>query len=98
MQSIRIIATPRGQAPLSIREKWIGTVIPLADQNTKGIQIGVAGGQPENVGGYKVNPREAVNRLEQNHPEAAAWWNSNFPVDTVSAFVFAQDVCELVET
>lgn len=97
MRSIRITSTPPGQAPLEIREKWIGVIIPLIQQNTKGIQVGVAGGQPENVGGYRVNPREAVNCLAKTSPEASSWWNENFPVDSALAFAFSKDVCELIE-
>ena len=30
MASIRIIATPAGEAPLHVREAWVGLVLPLA--------------------------------------------------------------------
>ena len=30
-RTIRIIATPSGQAPLWVREKWVGLELPLAD-------------------------------------------------------------------
>ena len=36
MRSIRIIATPPGEAPEHIREAWIGTEIPLFSQRDDG--------------------------------------------------------------
>jgi len=36
MRSIRIIATPPGEAPEHIREAWIGTVIPLLSRRDDG--------------------------------------------------------------
>lgn len=95
--SIRIIATPPGQAPDHIRMQWVGVVIPLANNDAVGIQVGVRGGAPENGDGYKVNSRDAVECLRKKSPEAADWWDNNFPVDRAQSFVFRKDVCELVE-
>ena len=51
MTSIRIIATPLGQAPKWVREEWIGIEIPLAEQDPGCLEIGILGGPAQNAGG-----------------------------------------------
>ena len=96
MKAIRIIATPPGQAPLWVREEWIGLVIPLAEHNVLGTQIGVNGGQPENLGGYKVRTSDAINQLKRKSTEASSWWEQSMHLPSIPQLVFAKDVCELV--
>jgi hypothetical protein len=97
MKSIRIIATPPGQAPLEIREKWIGTIIPLADQEVKGTQLGVKGGEAQNLGGHHVDTDVAIASLEKVSPEAADWWKQNVALREIPQLVFAREVCEVIE-
>ena len=54
MGSIKIITTPPGQAPEEVRQEWVGLIIPLAEQETGGFQMGVLGGTAKNVGDYQV--------------------------------------------
>jgi hypothetical protein len=91
---IRIIAAPPGEAPLHIREAWIGVV--LATRSEKPAQfpsLGVLTGPGNLVGqfvaalrgrvaieyGYAVNARDAIDTLARSRPDAAAWWRENAP-------------------
>ena len=40
---VRIIATPPGEAPLWVREKWVGLELPLAQRSTNAIAKPTAG-------------------------------------------------------
>jgi len=97
MSSIKIIATPPGQAPKWVRDGWIGVEIPILKQPTGGIQMGVCGGKAENAGGHQVATHEAVEALRKKSPEAADWWKKNFSLASISSLVFSKDVCQVVE-
>jgi hypothetical protein len=96
MSSIKIISTPPGQAPEEIRREWVGVIIPLCEQETKGLQVGVKGGKPENLGGYQVNTLDATKELRKKSPEAANWWEENFHLPSIPKLVFSRAVCELL--
>ena len=95
--NIRIVSTPRGQAPEWVRNEWVGLVLPVADQSAKGVQAGALGGRPENQGGYPVNTTVALEALESKSPEAATWWKSNLPLARCPQLVFGREFCEVVE-
>ena len=96
MSSVRIISIPPGQAPEWVRKKWVGLVIPLPEQETSGLQMGVRGGKAENQGGYQVETREAIRRLEDKSPEASRWWRENLIPEATPRLVFSRAVCELI--
>lgn len=80
---MRITTTPSGQAPLAIREKWIGVEIPFLEIGMpEGSVHGVLNGEkvkPQN--GFTVDQETAISALRQKSPEAADWWNENgFPM------------------
>jgi hypothetical protein len=52
---IRIVDTPPGEAPVAIRNAWIGIVLPLVP--------GVVGPQPALVSGVLSGPRGALSAL-----------------------------------
>jgi hypothetical protein len=92
---IRIIAIPPGEAPLWVREKWVGLELPLADGDsvvqvfTSGVLSGPRNrflaiiwgllGRLKVQSGYPVYVKEALGILEQTAPEAAMWWRENVP-------------------
>jgi hypothetical protein len=92
---IRIIAVPPGEAPLWVREKWVGLDLPVARYSGRGkfITMGVLSlpgsvlaqwlavfrGRAERIAGYAVEALPAVEILACAHPEAAAWWRENTP-------------------
>jgi hypothetical protein len=93
--SVRIVGVPPGEAPLWVREKWVGLELPLARHSTPRelftfgvlsgprtwlVQMwGVVRGRARRVSGYVVEGARAVDILERSSPEAAAWWREHAP-------------------
>lgn len=64
---------------------------------------GVRGGKPDpkNLGGYAVNPDDAINALRQFGRLSATDWWFHWRTDTslgmlAYSLVFSKDVCELI--
>ncbi len=96
MSSIRIVSIPPGQAPEWVRKEWIGVEIPLSEQKSDGIQMGIHGGKAENADGHQVDTDKAIEALQKKSPRAAAWWKENVPLTAIPQLVFSKKVCELV--
>jgi hypothetical protein len=94
MATIRIVSTPPGEAPLEIRQAWIGLVLPLHRPTPKttfsfGVLSGpksffeiiwaIVTGRADKSTVYLVNAKTAIESLEITRPEAAAWWRENAP-------------------
>ncbi len=94
MDSIKIIATPPGQAPEEVRQQWVGLTIPLATQEKGGFQMGVLGGAAKNLGGYQVLSRDALHLLLAKSQPAYRWFVENAFFG--SHLVFARHVCEFL--
>jgi hypothetical protein len=93
--SVRIIGVPPGEAPLWVREKWVGLELLLTrypaprDYFTFGVlsqpaeclaQLwAVARGRARRVAGFAVEGARAIEVLERSSPEAAAWWREHAP-------------------
>jgi len=91
--AIRIIAVPPGEAPLWVREKWVGLELPLAfdaaahDYRGFGVVSGpptflrqlwaLVRGRAERISGYAVEGAHAVDILQSSSSEAAAWWRTH---------------------
>ncbi len=89
--TIRIVTTPPGEAPQSIREAWIGLELPLAksrDQGRKLAVMGVRSWKGIFMTGYAVEGRVALEYLATRSPTAAAWWRENVPHVLKSGFQF----------
>lgn len=43
MHAIRIVDVPPGEAPLEVRQAWVGLVLPLAQRNSKAKRIPILG-------------------------------------------------------
>jgi hypothetical protein len=94
MASVRIKSTPPGEAPPSIREAWVGLVLPVFRKNPGYyLASGVLTG-PRSVmdgilnffafrfqlqRGFAVPSLVAVEILEKSKPDAARWWRENAP-------------------
>ncbi len=99
-QSVTIVATPGGEAPLDIREAWEGLTLPLSYPAPHTVDtIGVLSltRQPPRVG-YLVDGRQAVNILAGKDPQAATWWleHASHVVEEGYCLVFSAEVCEAV--
>jgi hypothetical protein len=93
--TIRITAVPPGEAPLWVREKWVGLELPAVGYSApKGFFAyrvlssphsmlaqwwGVVRGRAERISGYAVEAGSAIDVLATSSPEAAAWWRENAP-------------------
>ena len=92
---IRIVAVPPGEAPLWVREKWVGLDLPVAHYSgsrkfiTTGVLslprsmlaqwLAVFRGRAGLTAGYAVEALPAIGILAKASPEAAAWWRENTP-------------------
>jgi hypothetical protein len=100
---IRIIATPPGEAPESVRRAWIGMELSLAPGSTESPQAISAGGVLSGeIGGtclgFVVEGRDAITALRFHDPVAAAWWRENVP-DITSEWYglgFPAEVCDVI--
>jgi hypothetical protein len=93
--AVRIVAVPPGEAPLWVRQKWVGLDLPvmryavhrkfhafgaLARPRSWPAQwAAVLRGQAELIAGYAVEAAPAVGIRSKVSPEAAAWWRENTP-------------------
>src|SRR5207237_5604884 len=92
MSSIRITSVPPGEAPLEIREAWVGLVLPLYRQRAGAyFTSGVLSRPRGKLGilrhllafryqlqrGYVVSSSAAIGVLEAANPAAARWWRDN---------------------
>jgi hypothetical protein len=92
---IRVIATPPGEAPKSIRDAWVGIELPVLrrGRTVTSRGLGVLSGPKSHLGqlwawlrgkgeretGYAISGAAAVAALEASRPEAAAWWREHAP-------------------
>lgn len=113
-RSIRIVSTPPGDAPLWVREKWVGLELPIVGTSSSqllGVSVNVAPtvfhhlwavicGRSEKIHGYRVEAKRAVDILAISSPEAAEWWRQNTPgfLRGGRLFVFHAEACRLNET
>lgn len=97
MPKIKILATPPGQAPKWVREEWVGVEIPIPEQESGGIQMGIQCGNAENTDGYQVETRAAIEALRIKSPEAARWWEYTFLLAFPPRLVFSGNVCEVIQ-
>src|SRR5437764_13146902 len=88
--TVRIIAVPPGEAPLWVRQRWVGLDLPVMRYaaHRQLLAFGVRSrphswpaqwaavfrGQAELIAGYAVEAAPAVGILAKASPEAAAWW------------------------
>jgi len=100
MGTIRIIKTPDGEAPLWVREAWVGLELPCILKKDESDQAsGVLSKKPyeHRSGCWYVLQDLALDFLEIAHPKAAEWWYAQgFPHED-SAFTFNEDEAEYVE-
>ena len=94
-RTVRIIAVPPGEAPLWVREKWVGLDLPVARYSGKSkfIALGILSsprsmlaqwlavfrGRAELIAGYAVEALPAIDILARASPEAAGWWREHAP-------------------
>lgn len=91
---ILITATPEGEAPLDVRESWIGTVLPVREDSTKRISDRHDG----NANTYPVITEDAIKALRlQGRGESADWWRFHFEAGIIkNELHFTNEECEKI--
>lgn len=102
---IRITKVPAGEAPLWVREAWVGTVIPCdpyfgyGDNPEKGVlSLKENDGVRRKLCSFAVLQEDAIGILRDYSPRAAMWWQIHgFPRDTPGEdrFSFTEDEAEV---
>ena len=92
VSGIRIVSAPIGEAPLWVREAWIGCELPLRDPREQTVPtVGVLSGPRSCIGwivakwarrivretGYVVDSAVAVKLLSARRLDAADWWHKH---------------------
>jgi hypothetical protein len=93
--TVRITSVPPGEAPLWVREKWVGLELPIygpaiprnyrtvgvvtGPSSLPGLLLAVLRRRTQNTPGYMVSGEAALVALEEVSPDAAAWWRANAP-------------------
>jgi hypothetical protein len=111
--AIRIVAVPPGQAPLWVRESWVGLELPaFRNRPYKRHTVGVLErprpaqflwdvvcGRVQTTTGYMVETLQAVEILDLATATAASWWRQNTPhlLRPKRYLLFPVEVCEIVE-
>jgi hypothetical protein len=101
-RQFQIIAVPPGEAPLTVREAWVGCILPLlpgVEGPEPTAARGVTSGLPkERSFSFKVRALDAFSVLEQKNAEAANWWKEHTPqlFQPGKLLSFRAEVCELL--
>jgi len=85
---IRVVKVPEGEHPLSVREVWVGMVLPCFSELRRHDHVWYA----------DVPMFEALIILKDQNPRAFKYWMNNFDPDVIweSNFSFKEDeVCIL---
>jgi hypothetical protein len=96
---MRITSAPTGQAPLEVREKWIGVEIPFLDIGMPtGSVRGVLDGQKVKLhSAFTVDQVEALSALRKKSSKAADWWaRMGFPIEGAQ-FTFNVECAEVID-
>jgi len=98
MPLILITETPPGEAPLEVRQQWVGLILPVAENvpPTRVFEVGVLGGEAIEPGGYPVETVVAIQELEKKSQAAAQWWKENIYPMIMPWLVFQKNYCELI--
>ena len=101
---IRFTSVPKGGAPISIREQWIGVEVPClfshdgVPKKGDGMRDVITGLDVPDYPGYIVLQTMAINALQEKSPEAAAYWNEcGFPNHNLALFLFSLESAEIVK-
>ncbi len=102
--TVRFTSAPRGGAPLSIREQWIGVEVPCLfshdglPQRGDSLHDVVTGMEIPDYPGYIILQTMAIEELRKKSPEAADYWNSSgFPLHSFAIFLFSLESAEVVK-
>jgi hypothetical protein len=106
---IEIVGIPDGEAPLEIREQWVGLVLPVTSGVCREPRGVVTGKVLDYYDGYRVKDTVAIDILYNKSREAGQWWKDNYlskyvllpghhypPVIANTFLIFEKEVCQIV--
>lgn len=97
---IKFVKVPEGQAPLWVREKWVGVTVPCYPYIFIPREVELVGVKGDIVAIYTcafAPLTEALEALERHSPEAARWWrNQNIGGRALNFFAFDVGSFEIV--
>src|SRR5580704_17457412 len=98
MKYIRIISAPAGNAPLLIRNRWIGLKLPVSPRpDREHVRSTKMASEYVGSGGYVVEAADALSVLHRSSPTCANWWRRNLPPSAGNQFVFASTICKPID-
>lgn len=76
----RVTRTPAGEAPQSVREEWVGVILPVKELIGRCRGAGVLTGAPSPIAdGVAVRGVDAIEALKAaDRLDAARWWEENY--------------------
>ncbi len=96
---IRITAVPDGDAPLKIKEQWIGVDMRCLWYRQSSFGKHVVSKKPAQTGPvYVVLQKDALDALTQVAPEATKWWNNaGYPESDMGIWLFNAESVTVLE-
>ncbi|MCK5059819.1 MAG: hypothetical protein KAR00_01565 [Candidatus Pacebacteria bacterium] len=96
---LKIIRTPKGEAPLKIRKKWVGIQMRYLFFDPQSSSLGTFSETPQECRGeYFVSQLEAILALKKKSPDVALWWKKHgFPESQGSLFCFGKDEVQILK-
>ncbi len=96
---IKIVKTPAGEAPLWVRQAWVGLVLPC--NYNLGFSAGERGVLSQvrfllNRYGYTVLQDQALAILEDKNFRIAVWWKGKGFPHHDEYFIFSEEEAEMV--
>lgn len=83
MLCIKVLSPPSGgRAPIEIREKWVGLILPI---------------RHEERDFFRIPLLMAVEILTLHQPETGAWWRERVRTSKTACFTFNKSCCEEVD-
>ena len=102
---VRFTSVPKGDAPLKIRQKWVGVEVPCLFSHDGVPQEGdrlhdvVSGMEIPDYPGYIILQAMAIEELKKKSPFAATWWKKHgFPHHPIAIFLFSLESAEVVKS
>ena len=92
---IRITSRPKGGAPATVRDRWIGLVLPVEQKTDAHLEDVLTHRLiTDRRGGYQVLWSDAMNVLGEHDANTRKWWEEN--VHGFPTLIFDEDCCEPV--